>query len=1094
MTKRIKRIKRAAALAVAATLAFLVIAPACAVEEDVIYIESAGDFSALAKKCALDSWSVGKRVVLKRDIDFSAAEFSPLPYFCGSFDGGGHTIKGIKLEKPLSDFGIIRYVSQSAMVFDLNAEVSIRALGTKNTVGAIAGVNRGTIEGCNARVTLRGGKNIGGIVGVNDAGGLINACTVKGSVYGEHSVGGIAGQNSGSITLCENKAKINTFIEEVKLDLSSLNLEKPVSADNMKEVTDIGGIAGINCGAVLKCENNAPVGVNHAGYNIGGIVGRQSGFTDNCTNNAVVYGRKDIGGIVGQAEPYTVVKYSQNSLSNAMDNLAELADMVDGAVENAAASKAKLYNRLNTLKNSVTAAGDAADDLLVYERDRANESINTANEITAKLSVLLSDCADCASELADMAASIKKLVDNDKLSENDNKSSVKQALENVSDSLDDLRRGAAAIAEGLSSMADSAKKLTMFEDSFDDLYDGINGLDDAAQKLYTSLEELVKALPNGAEQEYTAAIMSSLKLMRESLSLIKQALQNTLRYINRLDISELSYAIRKIASGTSAIKNGIADMQKASEKLESAWTLAESIGDVLGDGTKTLDKAANALNAFADSPTLSLPSFDREYLSRRDSLTSALEGITDNLGYLNDDTSSVADTVIADMRAISAKMNTIVDILTRDYDEMREKKDNLTDDSASLDEADGGTSGKINACVNNADVFGDLNVGGIAGQMAVEYDFDPEDDAEKDGKKSLNFVYKTKAVVQGCKNSGSITAKKDNAGGIVGNETLGSIKNCLACGTATSTDGDYVGGIAGASAANIDGCFSKCNTSGKSYVGGIAGTAHNIFDCRAISEVIGTDEFIGAIAGKCDGTARNNLFTADNTGGIDSVSYEAAAMRVSYDEIASGENIPEEFTYMQVSFVKGDKTIKTYRTEFGARLHDIPSVPEKKDSFGTWSVTDFSNITNDIYAYARYEKYIGAAESKLLRKNSLPAVVCEGRFSPDATVDAAKPTDCIPPKKETREMLRLSFDGCASKKVTVHYLVPDDVSNRAKIYVLSNGKWEKAKVRRDGGYLLFDIKTDAAVFACTEKSRVPIIFAAAGAFAALAAVLITKLR
>ena len=81
--------------------------------------------------------------------------------------------------------------------------------------------------------------------------------------------------------------------------------------------------------------------------------------------------------------------------------------------------------------------------------------------------------------------------------------------------------------------------------------------------------------------------------------------------------------------------------------------------------------------------------------------------------------------------------------------------------------------------------------------MSVEYDFDPEDDLTEDGTRSLNFQYRTLAVVTGCTNEGVISSKKDYAGGIVGRMDLGAVKSCESYGQVESSSGDYVGGIAG---------------------------------------------------------------------------------------------------------------------------------------------------------------------------------------------------------------------------------------------------------------------------------------------------------
>lgn len=66
------------------------------------------------------------------------------------------------------------------------------------------------------------------------------------------------------------------------------------------------------------------------------------------------------------------------------------------------------------------------------------------------------------------------------------------------------------------------------------------------------------------------------------------------------------------------------------------------------------------------------------------------------------------------------------------------------------------------------------DIGGIAGSVAIEYDFDPEDDLTESGEQSLNFEYNTLAVVLDCVNKGAVTAKKDNAGGIVGRMDVGA--------------------------------------------------------------------------------------------------------------------------------------------------------------------------------------------------------------------------------------------------------------------------------------------------------------------------------
>ena len=60
------------------------------------------------------------------------------------------------------------------------------------------------------------------------------------------------------------------------------------------------------------------------------------------------------------------------------------------------------------------------------------------------------------------------------------------------------------------------------------------------------------------------------------------------------------------------------------------------------------------------------------------------------------------------------------------------------------------------------------------GSMAIEYDFDPEDDLIQEGDRSLDFRYQTKAVVASCINTGEITGKQNYTGGIVWSDGSGT--------------------------------------------------------------------------------------------------------------------------------------------------------------------------------------------------------------------------------------------------------------------------------------------------------------------------------
>ena len=107
---RITALLLAAALLVPMVLSLAPVAFAAG-DPQVIYINTAEDFAELAKRCTLDTWSQGKKIVLQTDISLLDAAFSTIPTFGGTFDGNGHTISGLSITDsfaPAGLFGILQ--------------------------------------------------------------------------------------------------------------------------------------------------------------------------------------------------------------------------------------------------------------------------------------------------------------------------------------------------------------------------------------------------------------------------------------------------------------------------------------------------------------------------------------------------------------------------------------------------------------------------------------------------------------------------------------------------------------------------------------------------------------------------------------------------------------------------------------------------------------------------------------------------------------------------------------------------------------------------------------------------------------------------
>ena len=318
---------------------------------DAILLSTPEDVVALAEECRINSWSVGKTVALTKDIDMTGVEFEGIPTFGGTFLGQGYTIKGLNLTQEGSNVGFFRYVQNGAVVHALSIQGIIQPQGSKSAVGAIAGNNAGTIYKCNANVLLSGYEQIGGIVGVNVAGGLVLDCNVDGVVYGNHFVGGIVGENHGVVRGCTNNAEVNTQSVQHSVSIEDITMDSMINTESAYTTTDIGGIAGISSGVIRTCWNKGAIGYQSMGYNVGGIVGTQNGYVVGCVNFADVQGRKEVGGIVGHMEPNIVVSFSEDTLQQLSDQMAGLDSSVDSIKNSIDRSDDDITSQIEGLEN-----------------------------------------------------------------------------------------------------------------------------------------------------------------------------------------------------------------------------------------------------------------------------------------------------------------------------------------------------------------------------------------------------------------------------------------------------------------------------------------------------------------------------------------------------------------------------------------------------------------------------------------------------------------------------------------------------------------------------------------------------------------------
>ena len=208
--------------------------------------------------------------------------------------------------------------------------------------------------------------------------------------------------------------------------------------------------------------------------------------------------------------------------------------------------------------------------------------------------------------------------------------------------------------------------------------------------------------------------------------------------------------------------------------------------------------------------------FNQDALS---SLSDSIHGMVNAGGSLERSVGNGLGTLTDDGSAISGQIQSISKTFALATEDA--KKDTVTDISA-VDLSDI-ADGRVAGCTNTGIVEADLNVGGITGTMGLESTADPEDDRPS-GSLTQRRRYELKAIVDGCENVGTVTAKRSYAGGICGRMELGLITDSRGYGRISSENGDYVGGIAGLTGGTVRDSFAKCTLSGNNYVGGVVGS------------------------------------------------------------------------------------------------------------------------------------------------------------------------------------------------------------------------------------------------------------------------------
>ena len=204
-------------------------------------------------------------ITLDTNIDLTGKDWTPIGTsfrnsYTGTFDGGGHTIKGLTVTTNDQFVGLFGSLGKAGTVKNVVMEgVQITNNHGSGYVGGVVGNSDGTIENCSVSGSVSGTVYVGGVVGVQWF-GSITGCSSSATVKGMGDVGGVAGQTNADATLTACYATGNVTIEL-----------------GHRDRVDDGGLVGWNSGSsVLACYatgNVTSTGSSTGKVHIGGFLG-----------------------------------------------------------------------------------------------------------------------------------------------------------------------------------------------------------------------------------------------------------------------------------------------------------------------------------------------------------------------------------------------------------------------------------------------------------------------------------------------------------------------------------------------------------------------------------------------------------------------------------------------------------------------------------------------------------------------------------------------------------------------------------------------------------------------------------------------------
>lgn len=824
----------------------------------------------------------------------------------------------------------------------------------------------------------------------------------------------------------------------------------------------IGLIAGTNAGTINNCVSR---GIVTGTGNTAGITGYNggTGIIIDCTNEAKAFSLKMVAGIAGE---------NRGSISGCTNNGDIDADSSWLELEDDSVTSFSIDSIMSTIEETIDVGIDIGgvvgysvgsisncqnNGIVGYQHSGKN-----VGGIVGRFCGTIDGCVNGGKvygkqDVGGIAGQFEPTI----MKTGESLSDYIKDLENLSSKLaDDTAAASNSAANTVSDVASSVQK------NGDQISEDINTVDDKITNRISDNASNTKRRIDGAS---------------DSIRNLQDRLANTdpekIKEEKANDIANLDY--NTVINRIENLSEDVNRAQKTIGEYDSSWVGNEIKGEI--------DSKANSSIADINDTTGTL---DERVNTVTDDTVSDLNEISANIA-------STTATLSSDINAINDKIADITSLAEEQIDNLRRisEGEDIIEDYSAIDSQNEEAS-RLTNCKNLGYVNGDRNAGGIAGAIAIE-GTDSNDDVNKvDGNK-----YVTIGVLENSSSNGIIELRRENAGGIVGNASIGLIRNCCAKDRIISEEGNYIGGVVGYAKGTVTDCYSASVLEGANYVGGIAGAAQKLRNCYTMTSIVGDINWGGEIIGDVlvndeeDVTVAhsnmmssifNNYYANDTFGGINNVSYNGIAEAVSYQTLLASA-VQDYFKELNVYYYDTDyKLVSTQTVIYGSSINNLkyPELDTEENMHLIWNGLYGDTVEGNLFLVAETADDVTVLASSLASGNR-PIAFAQGIYYENSELVVVHDKDNAGPTPANEDSVvdcyEVNLKNVSEKENPVselRFYVGD--AQKVNIYEYIDGVWEPKDVEIAGSYAQCELIGLNGKFAVEKTSKTSTLIILAG--------------